>query len=88
MTTDTCGFCGFNITTNNNRFAKRVRTTQGEMLMCGNCQDRAHDDFLLKQAPDSPLARNIIAKRRREIANQKKRLNSLIKFHKLSSEKI
>jgi len=85
--TDTCGFCGFNITTNNDRFAKKVRTTQGEMLKCGNCLRKEFDDSILKHAPDSPAARNIIAKRRRAIEDQEKRINGLMKMHGLTGVK-
>jgi len=85
MTVDTCGFCGFNITTNNDRFAKKVRTTEGEMWKCGNCIKKDFQDSILKQAPGSPAARNIIVKRRRAIEEQRKRINGLMKFHNLHS---
>jgi hypothetical protein len=58
------------------------------MWMCGNCIAREHDDFLLKQAPDSPLARDIRKERLQQLEAQRKRVASLIKFHKLSGEKI
>ena len=82
-----CAFCGTGVThvidpatRTNDRYAKPVRTTQGLLWKC--------DDFLLKQAPNSPLARNILIKRRREIEDQKKRIASLMRFHKLSGEQI
>jgi hypothetical protein len=90
-----CAFCGTGVThvidpatRTNDRYAKPVRTTHGLLWKCRNCIQKEHDDFLLKQAPNSPLARNILIKRRREIEDQKKRIASLMRFHKLSGEQI
>jgi len=85
----TCAFCTSGITHSidpstyaNDRYAKPVRTTQGLLWKCVNYLDKEHDDYQLKEEPDSPEARTIIAKRRRGIEEQRLRLNSLMKFRK------
>lgn len=72
----------------NDNLARPVKTTVGTVWKCRNCQIKEHEDLVLKEAPDSPLARDIKKKRLQELEAQRKRVASLMKFHKLSGEKI
>jgi len=89
---NTCAFCPDNkvhiidpSTYPEDRFAQPVRTTMGIKYKCGVCYRKEREDMVLKQASDSPAAREIREKRRREIEDQRRRINGLMKMHNLRS---